>query len=137
MITLPRQARYAMQMMVDLAMQGEGAVVALRHLTEDHRFSQQYAEQISPRPKNAGLLRSRRGRGGGYSLTRDASQMTVLDVLQGMGQECYLAPCVDPENDCERQDRCPTAAMWTEASRMMTEYLSNITLEDLAGSRLS
>ena len=124
-------------MMVELAAHGEGAVVSLPRLMEYYGFSRQYAEQIMLRLKKAGLLESRRGPSGGYSLSRDASQITILDVLEGMEESRYLAPCVDPEKGCQKQAGCPTAAMWTEASRLVTEYLTIITLEDLAGRRLS
>ena len=75
------KGRYALRMMLDLAMHPEG-FVALKDIAERQSISKKYLEQIVPMLNKAELLRTNRGYQGGYMLAKKPSEYTVGEILQ-------------------------------------------------------
>ena len=67
------KGRYALRMMLDLAMHPEG-FVALKDIAERQSISKKYLEQIVPMLNKAELLRTNRGYQGGYMLAKKPSE---------------------------------------------------------------
>lgn len=129
------KGRYAMRMMLDLAMnQGDG-YVSLKEIAERQGISKKYLEQIVPLMNKSGMLRVNRGNQGGYRLIRAASKYTVGDILRAT--EGTLAPvsCLEYEPvECSRVDECLTLPVWKGLYKTVTEYLDGITLQDIIDS---
>lgn len=125
------KGRYALRMMLDLATHKEGAVVPLRDVAERQEISDKYLEQIVTQLARGGLVRSIRGAGGGYLLTRDPADYTVGEILRQM--EGSLAPvgCVSGGDCCDRIDRCVTVEVWQEIQEAVDKVVDNISLADL------
>ena len=89
------KGRYALRLMLDLALSDPGVPVPLRDVAQRQDISDKYLEQIVTPLSRAGLVRSVRGAGGGYLLTRDPAEYTVGEILRPL--EGSLAPvcCVD------------------------------------------
>ncbi len=127
------RGRYAVRILLDIAMhQGQG-YVAMKDIARRQQISKKYGDQIGMQLSQAGLLLAARGRQGGYRLIPDTGEVTVLQVLKIM--EGSLAPvaCLEPghHNLCDRCTFCMTLPMWTGLNRVMTDYLSGITLQSL------
>lgn len=126
------KGRYALRMMLDISQnQGEG-YVTLRDIAQRQAISKKYLEQIALQLTQAGLLRAVRGHQGGYRLTGAPGEYTVLRVLEIT--EGPLAPvaCMDQTpNPCARCRECLTLPVWEGLDRVMRQYLSGITLEDI------
>ena len=127
------KGRYALRLMVDLAMAGGGQPVSLQDVAHRQQLSDKYLEQIVTPLSRAGLVRSVRGAGGGYLLARDPEEYTVgenLRVLEG-----NLAPvsCVDQDDTCRcgRTDRCVTVEVWREIQAAVSSVVDRMTLADL------
>ena len=78
---LSTKGRYAMVALTDIALAGEGALVSLSDLSKRQNLSLPYLEQLFARLRRAGLVDSVRGPGGGYRLSRPASEIRVAEVL--------------------------------------------------------
>lgn len=65
------KGRYALRLMLDVALHSHGAAVPLRDVAQRQEISDKYLEQIVTQLSRAGLVRSVRGAGGGYLLTRE------------------------------------------------------------------
>ncbi|WP_440443845.1 RrF2 family transcriptional regulator [Phascolarctobacterium succinatutens] len=107
--------------------------IALREVADRERISQKYLEQLVRPLMKAGLLKSVRGKGGGYRLTRTPDQYTVAEIL--LLTEGSLAPvsCLVPgASACERMPNCRTYTMWKGLNDMIADYFGKITLADLA-----
>ena len=82
--------------------------------------------------KKAGLIKSRRGPQGGYTLARKPEEITVCQVLMAAEGDLTLVSCarddVPEKGKCEFDSRCVTQWVWTEASRQMREFFDSITL---------
>jgi len=108
------KGRYALRLMLDVALHSHGAAVPLRDVAQRQEISDKYLEQIVTQLSRAGLVRSVRGAGGGYLLTREPEEYTVGEILRVL--EGNLAPvsCVDQDDTCRcnRADRCVTVEVW-------------------------
>ena len=125
------KGRYALRLMLDLAIHSEGSAVPLRDVAQRQEISDKYLEQIVTQLSRAGLVRSVRGAGGGYLLTRTPEGYTVGEILRVL--EGSLAPvsCADGVGCCERADRCVTGEVWREIQAAGDGVVDHLTLADL------
>ena len=126
------KGRYALRMLLDLAMNGNGNYVSLKEIAERQKISKKYLEQIVPLLSKSGLLKTNRGYQGGYMLSKNPEQYTVGEILRLT--EGSLAPvsCLDTEvNECQRADGCITLPVWQGLYEVITNYLNGITLQDM------
>ena len=126
------KGRYALRMLVDLAANEDKGFVALKDIAQRQQISKKYLEQIVPLFNGAGILEANRGFQGGYRLARKADEYTVGEILRLT--EGSLAPvaCLEySPNKCERCDECETLYVWEGLHRAITEYLDNITVQDI------
>ena len=127
------KGRYALRLMVDLALSSQGQPVSLRDVAQRQQLSDKYLEQIVTQLSRAGLVRSVRGAGGGYLLTREPEEYTVGEILRVL--EGNLAPvsCADADDVCRcgRADRCVTVEIWREIQAAVSGVVDHVTLADL------
>ena len=126
------RGRYALRMMLDLARRGEEGYVSLKDIADRQNISPKYLEQIVPALNGAGLLRGVRGKRGGYRLSRAPADITAWEIL--LTAEGSLAPvtCLQPDqSDCPRRGDCDSLPVWKGLDRVVREYLSAVTLQDL------
>jgi len=117
--------------MAELAGRCNGEPVLLDDLSEAQHIPKKYLYALFGALKNAGLIRSTRGAGGGYMLTKPASDITVLDVVAALEGPLDLVECVGHPEQCGQYAHCPTAAVWANLSQMIQEYLGGMTLQDV------
>lgn len=125
------KGRYALRLLLDIARQGEGAVVSLKEISGRQGISVKYLEQIVLKLNKNGFLKSIRGVQGGYMLTRTPVEYNAGDVLRAV--EGSLAPitCLQSEiNQCERCDHCDTLWFWEGMDRVINEYVDQYSLQD-------
>ena len=126
------KGRYALRLMLDLALCEQGKYVALKDVAQRQGISVKYLEQIISVLSRAGFVRSVRGSGGGYMLTNEPKDYTVGMILRLT--EGSLAPvqCLDVEhNDCPRADSCVTLGLWEKLYSAINSVVDTITLQDL------
>ncbi|MGI3164866.1 Rrf2 family transcriptional regulator [Pseudooceanicola sp. 200-1SW] len=83
---LSTKGRYAMVALADIALQPEGSLVALGDISKRQSVSLPYLEQLFVKLRRAGLVSSVRGPGGGYKLSRPATEIRVVDVLAAVDE---------------------------------------------------
>lgn len=125
------KGRYALRLMLDIALHSQGEAISLRDVAKRQEISDKYLEQIVTPLARAGLLRSVRGAGGGYLLTREPGEYTVGQILRPL--EGSLAPvsCVDGNNCCNRAERCVTLDIWRNIQEAVNGVVDHTTLADL------
>jgi len=124
------KGRYALRLMLDIAMHSKGSAVPLRDVAKRQNISDKYLEQIVTQLTRSGLVRSVRGAGGGYLLTRLAKDYTVGDILRPMEGDLAPVDCVSSAV-CERLDRCVTVEVWQRIGSAVAGVVDSITLADL------
>jgi len=115
-----------------LATRASGGPVTKHDIAEAEAISPDYVQQIMMRLKAGGLVRSHRGRGGGFSVARDPETISISDVLVAMEGRVAPAPCGAPES-CDRADTCPTRDVWMRATQLLEGLFEGVTIAGLAG----
>ena len=126
------KGRYALRMLLDLAVHHEQGYISLKDVAERQNISKKYLEQIVPMLNRNSILRTNRGNKGGYMLGKPPEQLTVGEILRAT--EGSLAPvaCLEYEvNDCPRAGECATLYIWEGLYKAVQEYLDSITLQDI------
>ena len=126
------KGRYALRLMLDLAMYNTGEPVSLKDIAARQEISEKYMEQIISILNKAGYVRSIRGAQGGYLLRKEPKEYTVGDILRLT--EGSLAPvaCIDEgSEECDRQKDCVTIRVWSMLNDAINNVVDHLTLEDL------
>lgn len=126
------KGRYALRMMIDLAINDNGSYISLKDIAKRQGISDKYSEQIINQLSKAGHVKSIRGSKGGYMLSKQPNEYTVGDILRVM--EGSLAPvaCIDEGSEfCKRASTCVTLEVWQKLNKAINDVVDNITLEDL------
>ncbi len=125
------KGRYALRLMLDLALHSDGAAVPLRDVAERQEISGKYLEQIVTQLSRGGLLRSVRGAGGGYLLARSPKEYTVGEILRQMEGDLSPVNCAADGGCCQRFDRCVTQELWEQIRAAVNGVVDHVTLQDL------
>lgn len=132
------KGRYALRMMLDLAIHNSGEPVRIKDIAKRQEISDKYLEQIIAVLNKAGFVRSMRGPQGGYRLAKAPEEYTVGMILRLT--EGSLAPvvCVEDEMmECERQQDCATLFVWKQLNDAINGVVDHITLADLVEKQLN
>ena len=131
-LKISTKGRYALRLMLDLALCEKDKYIALKDIAERQQISVKYLEQIISVLGHAGYVRSVRGTGGGYMLAKEPKDYTVGMILRLT--EGSLAPvsCLENEtNTCPRAEQCVTLTVWEKLYDAINGVVDSITLEDL------
>lgn len=126
------RGRYALRLMLDLALNENDQYVTIKSISERQEISGKYLEQIISVLSRAGFVKSVRGAQGGYKLAKPAKDYTIGAILRLI--EGSLAPvaCMDDNpNQCPRRDRCVTLSVWQKIDKAVSGVVDNISLADL------
>jgi Rrf2 family protein len=91
---LSQKSRYALKALLVLAAQGDSAPMQIAEIAEAAQVPRKFLEQILLELKKPGIVRSQRGRAGGYALGRAAKDISFADVLRVTDGPLALTPCV-------------------------------------------
>lgn len=136
MIKLSTKIRYALRLMIYLA-KNQGNTIYLKDIAEDEKISFKYLEQIIPYLKSSGLVISRRGAKGGYTLAKKPSEISVKDIFQSIEGPIALSDCVINPEICDRTSTCHTKKLWEKLNKQLLTTLEAITLEDLKNDKIN
>ncbi len=133
MIRLSTKGRYGTRLMLNLAKHYNNSdhSIVLKNLSREEDISIRYLEQIIIPLKLNKLVKSIRGAGGGYKLSRHPSKINLIEILNALEGPCCLVECVEDDEYCQRIPICAVHDVWEEASSMLKDYFESITLEDL------
>jgi Rrf2 family protein len=119
-------------MLIDLAEHKGDGFISLKEIAERQNISKQYLEQIVSLLNTSNILRTNRGKQGGYMLAKEPSGYTVKEILRIT--EGNLAPvvCLEEEvNQCDKAGYCKTLPMWEGLKKVINDYLGSVTLQDM------
>jgi len=131
---LTTRGRYAVTAMLDLALHQREGPVSLAEIAERQGISLSYLEQIFARLRRQELVHSTRGPGGGYRLGRDATAISVADVIGAVDETVDATRCGGMQN-CQGEERCLTHDLWHDLSYQLQDFLAGIDLAQLVARR--
>ena len=127
-------AEYGLICALHLARRVSDGPVTGRDIAAREKLSSDYVEQILLRLRRAGIVDSTRGARGGYALARQASNITVRDVIQASELTTFDLHCVSHPVDAERcaeSENCSIRPVWMMLQRRIDEVLDSVKLSDL------
>jgi Rrf2 family iron-sulfur cluster assembly transcriptional regulator len=135
---LTTKGRFAVTAMIDLGLRSTNGPVALAAISQRQQISLSYLEQLFGKLRRHELVESTRGPGGGYSLGRDAAEITVADIILAVDEPLDATGCGGKEH-CMGEDtgKCMTHDLWTALNTKMLEFLSAVTLRSLVDEQLA
>ncbi|HEX9872888.1 MAG TPA: Rrf2 family transcriptional regulator [Deferrimonas sp.] len=132
---LSTKSRYGLRALFDMAYHSGNLPVQIKDISRRQAISPRYLEQIFQDLKKGGLLKSKRGPQGGYSLSRKAEEITVREIILAAEGEMALVDCASEskkdKKSCDFDSHCVTQQVWSEASRRLNDYFDSVTLQDL------
>lgn len=151
---LSTKGRYAVMAMTDLALNGQaGRPISLSEISERQQISLSYLEQLFARLRKAGLVKSARGPGGGYTLSRTAGDLFVSEIVLAVDEPIKATRCQLTSNklgankklgkeQAAREigcmpggQRCLTHNLWEDLGVAIHDYLSQVSLDDVIRKR--
>ena len=124
------KGRYALRVMIDLAVNDRGDYVSLKDISNRQEVSLKYLEQIMAMLNKAGYVKSTRGNNGGYRLAKSPKEYKVGDILRKTEGDLAPIACVNGE-ECGKRENCKTFKFWQGLDNVINEYADSKTLADL------
>lgn len=124
------KGRYALRVMIDLALNNNGEYISIKEISERQEISNKYLEQIISKLNKAGYLKAARGNNGGYMLSRLPKDYTIGDILRVTEGSLEPIKCIS-ENCCNKKAECKSYSFWKELDNVIETFVDSKTLEDL------
>jgi Rrf2 family iron-sulfur cluster assembly transcriptional regulator len=124
---------YACRALLSLALHEIDAPTSVRDVAERTGLPQPYLEQILLSLKGAGLVLSKRGVGGGYTLARPAERISLAEVVAAVDGPIQAGVFGLPHENgaCDHEGQCVLLGVWAEVGEHMREHLAGFTLADM------
>jgi Rrf2 family transcriptional regulator, iron-sulfur cluster assembly transcription factor len=127
---LTTKGRYAVTAMLDLALHSDQGPVSLADISERQGISLSYLEQLFARLRQADLVKSVRGPGGGYKLVGDTAEISIAQVVDAVSESLDATRC-EGKGNCQDGEVCLTHHIWEDLSTQIHQFLQAISLADL------
>jgi len=136
---LSTRGRYAVMAMVDVAQKSGGQPVPLADIAERQEISLSYLEQLFAKLRRCGVVKSIRGPGGGYILSRRADRIHIADIMLAVDEPEPPAGCSpgSPDLCSGNQARCATHDLWEALGNQVYGFLKSVTVADVCANRIS
>jgi Rrf2 family transcriptional regulator, iron-sulfur cluster assembly transcription factor len=126
-VRVSTRSEYAARALLSLALHGEDRPTSVKEIAERTGLPQPYLEQILLSVKGAGLVRSKRGVGGGYVLARAPESITLEDIFTAV--DGPLPTPVEDHDHCE--GHCILQDVWVDLAEKSRGFLAEYTLAEL------
>ena len=126
------KGRYALRVMIDLAEHQNDAYIPMKDVAKRQHISLKYIEKIMPMLTKNQIVEGVHGKGGGYRLTREPKDYTVLEILELTEGDLAPVACLEcGATPCDKTAHCRTLPMWTDFYQLIHDYFNGITIADL------
>ena len=134
---LSTRGRYGTRLMVDLAQHYADGPIPLAEIAKRQDLSAKYLEQLIILLKGNGLIRSTRGRRGGYMLARKPEEINLGEIIETLEGRLAIVDCVTDPELCDRSPECPTRGIWVGMTDILKKQLFSLNLQDVAQKTVS
>ena len=119
-------------------MAGSDASLSLAEIAKRQEISLSYLEQLFAKLRRGGLVKSVRGPGGGYRLSRASSEVRIADIILAVDEPITATRCHpgSPMGCTGTATRCVTHDLWEELGRQIHVFLSSVSLADVVEKRI-
>ena len=129
---IPMKVDYGVRILVYLASFPSESVIKASDISTQRHIPEKFLFQISNDLINKKLIKSLRGPNGGYSLARNASDISVADVIESLDKSMAPVACLDNSESCQISGNCAQQNMWSDVEQTLISKLEMISIKDLA-----
>ena len=125
---------YACRALLSLALHiDEPGPTSVSDIARRTGLPQPYLEQILLALKGAGIVRSKRGVGGGYVLAREPAQILLSQIISAVDGPIVAGDFAEPHTNgaCDHEGQCVLLAVWADVGEHMRRYLDALSLADI------
>ena len=130
---LSATAEYALRAVVHLARNGEEGPVQAQTLASATDVPLSYMRKVLHELVRTGVLKSTRGKGGGFQLAVAPQQLTLLTVVSRFDQIDPGRRCLLGRPECSDQNPCPMHHRWKAVAEEVANFFSGTTVADVLG----
>ena len=133
---LSKKTKYGLKALTFMARREENSPLQISVIAESENISQKFLESILLSLRKTGFLGSKKGKGGGYYLIKEPSEIKMVDVIRVLEGPIALIPCVSLNyyekcNDCPDEKKCSVHRLMIEVRDSTLKIFRNTTLQDL------
>jgi Rrf2 family protein len=128
------KGKYSVRAVIDIAQHSNGSPVPLAAISKREGISLQFLEQLFQQLRKGNVVKSLRGSHGGYVLAREASEITIGDIVRLVEPPLYTSSCFAKDESveqCRIAESCIGGAIWTQLAEHINNFLDSITVADL------
>lgn len=126
------KGRYALRVMLDLAIHNTGRYIPLKDIAERQGISVKYLENILSSLSRVEMVDATRGKGGGYRLSKSPAEYSAGEIIRMAEGGLAMVSCLrDDRRGCEKADQCLSLPLWEGLDKVVSEYLDSYSLADL------
>lgn len=132
------KGRYGLRVMIDLAQNAGEDFISLKSISERQGISMKYLEMIVAALNKGGLVKSQRGKDGGYRLTKPIADYTIGEIIRTTEGGLIAVSCSEctDENTCGKSEKCLTLPIWQGLEDVINDYLDGVSLQDVLDRRV-
>jgi len=133
LMQIPRRIEYALRAMIHLADRPDGIASGIE-IAQREQIPKYFLEKVIRDLMRRGLVRSRRGPGGGYQLGRPAASISFKDIIEAVEGPIVLNVCLEASSVCSLQPTCRMFQVWEHGQQALLSVFSETNLQEIVAS---
>jgi Rrf2 family protein len=134
MLKLTKKADYGLMAMKHLAEHAHEGSCSAKDMAESYGIPAEVLAKILQRLTRAGLLHSQHGMNGGYTLARDAREISAYEVIRAIDGPLFITACITVRGECDQTQRCTIREPLRKVNESIEEVLKRIKIAEMADS---
>ncbi len=144
---LNNKGKYAVTAILDLCnfentSQSKIKTVKLDDIAQKHTMPLPYLEQIFANLRRSGIVKSKKGPGGGYFLAKKPDQISISQIIAATGEKLRMTSCTKPNESCNLSletdnIKCKTHKLWYGLENRIVNYLDSVSIADVYNNNLN
>ncbi|MCX8058112.1 MAG: Rrf2 family transcriptional regulator [Spirochaetes bacterium] len=127
--------RYALRALIYL-FEKEDKMATISEISKNEKLSARYLENIFYKLSKEGIIKSKKGKKGGFFLAKDPKDINIYDLYVILAENKSIVDCILDRKKCEKVNFCKARKLWIALDKHINEFLKNMTFDDLIKNKI-